>query len=653
MVINDFSSLGKKLFVSIFHVCHCEPCNRGVAISHKCMQPLNKTKIFFLIFIAVAIGAIYFLPNILIPHFYNQEDGSNYTWRDMAFYSFEEIFSYGTSISNIMRGHWLGGDPFLWEYKNMPTSWDYYPLALVIGLFFKLFQLSDPSMLFVVGDFIFPPISFLIIFLLFHRITKFFLLSIFSSIVFLYFPSIFIFKKILSIDFYGYISLTSVSDLFTDIAVANADFSRLFVPGITMIFLSAFLFFSYCAISEKTIKKRWLILAGISYGLLFYVYFYYWFFVTISLGFLSVFLFFPKKDCFWRVIKIFLYGLVVSVPYWIRFFILAGNPIYSELTQRVGLLRERVLVTPGGGYWAILFIFLLAGLIFFQRARRNILFFYVLSFLASVPVVKNLQLIFGFNPQPDHWGSRVTVYFIVFAVLVLVFWLIQRLPADYKKLSSLVLLAATIFLLVIMSAGQIIKSQCAYLEAAFFMNKDMIDSFGWINKNTESDSVFLTDSEITRTALSFYTHANVYIPHACLSLATNSEIQERYEVVYAIYKVPIGLLEDSFRNNFGNNEKYTYAQRRNLNNNFSMFCATYGVLSGHDTIGNYIPGDVVSAFIAKYKIIRPDIKSLGYRADYLFDGPYERTISNFNVGEYPELNLAYSNNSVKIYKIIN
>ena len=71
------------------------------------MEGLTKGKIIFLIIVALAIGLIYFLPNILIPNFYNQ-GGGNYTWRDMAFYSFEEMFSYGVSISDVMKGHFLG-----------------------------------------------------------------------------------------------------------------------------------------------------------------------------------------------------------------------------------------------------------------------------------------------------------------------------------------------------------------------------------------------------------------------------------------------------------------------------------------------------------------------------------------------------------------
>lgn len=614
------------------------------------MMKLNKGKIIFLIIVAIAVGAIYFFPNILIPDFYNQATGSNYSWRDMAFYSFEEMFSYGTSISDIMRGHFLGGDPFLWEYKDMPTTWDYYPLALIIGLVFKLFKFSDPSMLFVIGDFIFPPISFIIIFLLFWRITKIFLLSILSSLIFLYFPSIFIFRKILSADFYKSFSLSGVSGLFTDIALANSDFSRLFVPGLTMIFLGAFLLLSYYSISEKTVKKRWVILAGISYGLLFYVYFYYWVFITISLGLLSVFLFFQARDRFWRVTRIFLYGLIISIPYWIRFFVLAGNPIYGELAQRIGLFKERILVSPGGGYWAALAIFLLSGIIFFKRIRQNILFFYILSFLMSILIVRNLQFIFGFNPQPDHWGSRITIYFMILAVLAVIFWFLRNSLVNHKTASSLILSATIIFLLVIASAGQIIKSYSPQnIETFYFFDKDMRDSFFWINKNTEPDSVFLTDADATRTALAFYTHANTYLPHACVSLASGSEILERYREVYALYKVPPAMLEDFFTKN---DKDYTNIQRSNLDTDFSMFCVAHRILSKDGAMRNDLPQNVIDEFMQKYKMTKADIKNTTYRADYLFYGRYERVISNFNADIHPELKLVYLNNSVKIYKII-
>jgi len=256
--------------------------------------------------------------------------------------------------------------------------------------------------------------------------------------------------------------------------------------------------------------------------------------------------------------------------------------------------------------------------------------------------VRNLQLVFGFNPQPDHWGSRVTVYFIAFAVLVLLFWSIRRLLAEHKRASSLIVSAIIAFILVILSVGQIIKAQSIYSQDASFLDKDMADSFEWINKNTEPNSVFLTDADITRTSLSFYTHANVYLPHACLSLASNGEILERYGEVYALYGVPASMVKDFFEKKWG---RYTDIQLANLDADFSMFCLAYKVKGG-------TPRGVIDEFIEKYKIRKSGIRNLNYRADYLFYGPYERAISDFNAADYPELKLAYSNNSVKIYKII-
>ena len=65
-----------------------------------------------------------------------------------------------------------------------------------------------------------------------------------------------------------------------------------------------------------------------------------------------------------------------------------------------------------------------------------------------------------------------------------------------------------------------------------------------------------------------------------------------------------------------------------------------------------IPGYAIREFIEKYKITKPSIKNLKYRADYLYYGPYERGISDFKSSEYPELKSVYSNSSVEIYKIL-
>lgn len=613
------------------------------------MIKLNKSQIIFLIITAISIGAIYFLPNILIPHFYNQRTGDNFGWQDMGSYDFEEMFSYGVSIRDIIDGHISGGDPFLWEYKDMPTSWDYYPLALIIGLFFKIFHLNGLSLFFVIGDFIFPSIAFIIIFFLFFRIMKNFLFSALSSLIFLFFPNLFVFKQLFSIIVYDNFSLLKITELFA--GAFNSSFSRLFVPALTIIFFNTFLLLSYKIISSVNLKKRWLVFGGVSYGLLFYVYFYYWVFATVALGFLSLFFIFYKRDIFWRIVSVLAYGLIVSIPYWIRFFILADNPIYNELTQRIGLFYGRAVILPSGGYWVVLFIFLFFGSVFRRRLGEINLFFYALSLLMAVLAVKNVQLIFGFNPQPDHWGSRVNIYVIVFTILLLIFLLIGSALVKYKKSLSIILTAIILFLGVIAATKQLAISQnIIYEQDAPFLEKDIVDSFQWINKNTEADSVFLSSAVKINTALPFYTHANVYLPQACLSLASNSEILERHIDVYAIYGVPADALQDFIELDFAN-KNYTYIQRRNLNAHYALFCGTYQKFLKDGKIKTNVPREITDNFIVKYKLTKPSIKILKYRADYLYYGPDESAISNFDPDKYPELELAYSNNSVKIYKI--
>ncbi|MBU1179755.1 hypothetical protein KJ885_02325 [Patescibacteria group bacterium] len=609
---------------------------------------LSKSKIAVLIFVALAAGFIYFLPNILIPHFYNEAHGSNYTWRDVRSFDFEEMFSYGVSVRDVVDGHVIGGDPYLWEYKDMPTGWDYYPLSVATGLFLKLFNINDISPLFRIGDFVFPIVSFIIIFFLFFWISKNFFFSIVSSIIFLFFPNVFVFRDIFSSNFYNNFELIKITNLFA--GSFNGTFSRIFVPALTMIFLNTFLLFLYYSVSKGKIKKIWLVLCGISYGILFYIYFYYWVFATISLGFLFIFFLFYKREIFWRIFRILIYGLIVSIPFWIKFFILAGNPIYDELVNRVGLLKGRIFIAPAAGYWAVLFIFIFFGMIFWKKMKQNNLFFYTLSLLLTILVVRNLQLIFGFNPQPDHWGSRITVYIMVLAIIVAVFLSMDKIFKRYKKSLSFILFASILFLLTMASVVQFRDSQSsAYSRDIFFVEENLMDSFEWIDKNTEKDSVILSNSNLMRTALPFFTHSNVYVPQACLSLASNGEILDRYREVYSIYGTPAALLKDALDNNY---EKYTQLQQMNISNGFGMFCVMYYKLEGDKVIATETPDSVKKEFIEKYKITRPDIKNLKYRADYLFYGPYEQLISDFDADKYPELELAYSNNSVKIYKIL-
>lgn len=581
------------------------------------------------IVIAVFVGLLFFLPNIINLRVSTPP------------LNLEEIFSYGVKVREVMDGHWRDGDPYLAEYKNQFMTWDYYPLSIPLGLLARLLQLDSPEQLFIWLDLVLPPITFLIIYFLFFGITNNQSWSLLSSFIFTAFPNLLAYRKVLNL-----------KDGFAWLGTGfNHDFSRLFVPALTMIFFSAFLL----AFSKlyKNEKSKWyqIIVAGISYGLLFYVYFYYWVFATIALilGIIILWLMKDKKKGEESVIA-FGIGIAISLLHWFRYFLLSENPNFKEYVSRVGI--EYTHAPRWESLDFVILVMLLGVILWFLRkliGMRTVIF--LVSLLAATIVVLNIQVVFGFTPQPDHWTSRVNLYIFILSLMIVLFFIARTY--SFVRWSKGMLIA----ILVISFSAQIQAASATRYD--FGPSSEFRAAYRWINQNVPRDAVMVTPSVRSRMLLPYFTHANVYLPMACLSLAPQEEIIDRYREVYSAFKIPKELVFNSLVIPTDTSSKYDQAiYLEEIETNFAIFCDKFnpayrrGQSDKRELQYRGAPEELITQFMADYQgQPSPDFKNLKRRADFIFWGPGEKLISQIDPVEKEELELAYSNDLVKIFSI--
>ncbi len=600
--------------------------------------------------VAILFGALYFLPNVIVAQIMH-------TSVNRVQYNTEEIFSYGVKVREVMDGHWFDGDPYLFEYKNYWTTWDYYPLALLVGTFAKLISLKEPSPLFIWSDFFLPTVCFLIFYLLVFKITKSKYWGIFTSTISIGFtglPGYLHLPKLLLVQPVQWDQINQII-----LQGFNVGFSRMFVPSLTIIFLATFLLLYYEILVIDNINRIKILAAGFSFGLLFYVYFYYWTFIVSVLVLSVVILWYGRRvlGLKWqRVIATGGIGLVVSIPHWFRYLILSTNLSTKDYFLRIGIdFSHQFRFDLWPLYLTVIALIIICWLL---RNRLTLpLVVYFSSLLLTMAVVVNIQVLTGFNPQPDHWGSRVNIYILVFIGMSLLFFIFKLVKSNRAK--KIVLLTAPVFIAIALAA-QI--SYALTIPYQSVITDDQYNVFSWIDEHTPPEAVFVTPAYESRTLLPYLTHANVYLPMACLSLASDAEIIDRYMTVYRLFGIAPDLVYGSTRAAFDLGE--SVVERANYANdsrygeiesNFSIFCGRFTkpevnpLENAKDS-----PTSNLDTFNQQYealKKIKVNFSNLKWRADYVFWGPGERLISKFDPGKDSVLKLIYSYHGFQIYQI--
>ncbi|OGG51462.1 hypothetical protein A2704_04660 [Candidatus Kaiserbacteria bacterium RIFCSPHIGHO2_01_FULL_54_36b] len=596
---------------------------------------------------AAAIGIIYFLPNALVPAIQRTEgyDLGNYHPLSLNVPTLDELASYGSRIREVVDGHLSDGDAYLSEYKGRPTMWGNSFLATVIGVPIRLLGVRDPTPLFVFGDAVFPALVVLVWYGLLRGFMRDRWVAAAASFAVTAFPNLSAVRFGLSEP-----NIVGVFDLFA--RIFDPAFSRFQIPAPGMVVFVGFLW-SLFSVLRNPSRPR-VLFAGILLGLTYPTYFYYGAFSWISIGLLAVgFLASRSWQRLWPTLRVMMVGVVFTAPSIVKMIQIRSIPHVDELVARVGLEIGRI---PRLSATSLVLVALLVSAFWVlgRRMNRAADAAVLSALLVATIVAVNLQLIVGYNIQPDHWGSRVNVYVYSFGIMVAIAWAWEAARKDGKTLRTAALLAAVFFF----GIGLVEQTRSALINAPeYVIPGDVQQAFRWIDRNVPRDAVIVSPSTQTAVYIPFFTHINVYFAPSCYTLASNAEVRSRWLELVAAFGIPYETFRDAL---LGSPDFFVNPIRAyELDPSYMLFCDTYTRYQQNPYVGGDsrrpVPPEVAEDLLAAHQDALsapvPSRLRFAFRADYVFFGPSEKLISTIRPERYENLTRVYENPGVAVYRI--
>ena len=533
---------------------------------------------------------------------------------------------------------------------------------------------------FIAGDFIFPAVSFFLLYLLGLELTRkktfaalFASASFFITRTFLFFPLLTHYYQAYIVNYTLHLQPRLYFDRFED-------------PLLTAPF---FFLALYLLLRSLTREERWTPwLAGISAGLLFYVYFYYMVYFFVALGIIGLIVLVQKNTAaLKKIIIVGTVGLAVSLFYWKNFFTLTHLSTYADIISHVG---------PEQGFAP--FFYLVPSFAYIQHGALAIALYlllrrespsraaYMAGLLLPVFVVYNFQVITGFNPQPDHW-VKPRQFILALSFLYFAFLLIKNHP---RLLCARYLLPAallpTIFLLwkgvstqngsvKTMSFGIIAGMAILVGSYLFFKRRALItplrftgilslaiiaalfakgfliaNAFGeeniaaatippaedaswrWLNSHTPPESIVGSISAVTNYQIQLFTANKLFVPMGLHTIISNHELLARFMALnqlWGVDPVVFGSYFPTDENSPPQDEdhsiiRYLFGGRYMAQEPGSIFDPDRGSSDAVPTA----PKDYQRWAMAEYRrVTKKSSAALPYKLDYLYYGPRERLLA--------------------------
>ena len=477
-------------------------------------------------------------------------------------------------------GKFIVGDFNVFEYKDRLIYVTPFLSPLVMGWLAKITGSVETA--FIAGDFIFPSAIFLIFYLILFETTGKKLLSLVGSVFYIFLPRLASFMP----PALKYLQAAAITMMFK---TRGLTFSRIEDTQVTVPIYLLLLYFAIRSITRNDRISPWL--AAFFYGLTFYSYFYYWTYFSAAMAFVLV-LFLAKKDflSFKRMLVIFSGGLLVSIPHWINSFNLSRLAHFQDIFERHGPEIGRYVNFEMLPSFAYALHFLLIAILFYFRKFYPKISYLLISLLMPIFLVYNLQLITGFNAQPDHWFKpTLPILYIAFAAIACwIFARFRRLFAPNSIIIAAIALSGALITKAVITEANSVKFT-AVLTALFmlttalamFLNKKYrpaspylawnvlgviliagvlangayaqykfveeykdvtipsgeMASYRWLNENTPKYSVLGSSSFSTISRVQLYTHNKVFTPNGYSTIASNEEIWDRFFFINKIYGI--------------------------------------------------------------------------------------------------------------------
>lgn len=466
------------------------------------MKPLLKKHGFIFIF-ALLIGFLIVFPNI----FAINRVGSDFKGIFPALN--DDEFHYLGMMREAYDGHYSLGNVFSGEHKDAPSLTQ--PLAPIIFAFFaRSFDLSIPAIA-AINDFILPFLGVLLLYLLlFSLFGSRVIASIFSTLYYLFFISL---------------------------------FSRPINPQFSFLFSYLGLFFIWKIINSKEISAKRLALYNFSlaivFGMVFYIYPFVWTSILVVYGIALLLLILRERKAIFylRGLLFFIVPVALAaIPYILNLKRAISDPNYLDTFLRFGFILNHY----PSAFLNVALIMSGLAIIYFVGKNADLKQKIFVYSLALAGIILNWQnIITGkiLSFSPHYYTTIVLFLFIIFSFCVSMFW------KNYKEnlLNARNYLAVILMIIVLAFIFDHTGKQNLIGYSSLFAKlgdavelRDLQKLSGvvdWFNKNSPKDSVVYSLDNICDWLIPTYTYNNVY--YHCndgLFLASDEELENKWVI---------------------------------------------------------------------------------------------------------------------------
>lgn len=432
----------------------------------------------------------------------------------------DDEFLYLARIREVVDGHPLIGNAYLWEHKTKPPS----------PLFLGEWLLAQPVKLFggkvvagsIAYDFILPPISVLLTYFFLHLVLRRWWLA-FLATVFLFF------------------------------GLFPGDFARALSPQLNFIFwlAQAILFFLLFGKEESFSRPKKLLAAAaaLNFGLLFYLYPYYWTFYLAFLAVFALWLFYQGRGAEIKVMAaIVAGGLLLALPYsWLMWraaslseytaTLLRISMIYSHFPSGIKIVVP-ALILLGLGVWLMR-----KGVVATSRPAA-----FLASGIIAAVISVNQHVVTGRNFEfSSHYDMLSFFWFVFFGAFLILetlesSWAWRRLVAGGAVALSLVPVAVNLSEL-----ASLVKPWPGIANSARFL-----PAIDWVRTNVAKDEVVYASADLAEY-IPIYTSANVYFARPMrIFFMPDEEVMARFIISNYFAEFDREFVVENFRVIYGN-----------------------------------------------------------------------------------------------------
>ncbi|MDP3710329.1 MAG: hypothetical protein Q8R29_01230 [bacterium] len=445
--------------------------------------------------------------------------------------------AYLARIREIVDGHWLVGSFTSFEYKN------YLPLTPPTGEFFYaipslLFNISPVNTL-IASKLFFPAILFVLVYYLIYL-----LIESGGSVWQRKLSSLAgAFVVTLGYDLVDYRNLWGFLSGKIDLTDQFLLWARPVNPILGAIFLFSFLIILWGILTKSENSCIRILTAGMFLALMMGSYFFSWGIAVSILG--TVVLIYLSQKNFKivkRLVGVVLVALVLSSPYWYMSWLASQNPWYKDSILRSGIFYTHHPILNKFILASLVFYFILIFIDAFKFLGGHFRLREIASFLKKEQLNERnifclatlLGSLWAYNQQVVTGVTLWPYHFVQYSIPLVFVFFITLLHNIIKKWSKLIWFFV-VFLIIISSLAFGIYTQTSVFYKHFgdYKKLQLYDSvISWLN-NKEKDCVVLisndSDSAIKiENLIPSFTHCNLYISNAFLSLMPSDRIYHNY-----------------------------------------------------------------------------------------------------------------------------